>query len=132
MKTLFNYRVHLPLATVLAGGLIVFAGGCSTNPPADVVAQVTRTETSIAQAEQAGALQGALPELQRAKDKLAAAQQAFGKHDYDVTLRLAQEAQLDAQYAAAKAQTAQAQKAAVDVQQSLDTLRQEASRSSGS
>jgi len=108
---------------------ILSLSACSTNPPQDVVQQMTRTQTSIAQAEQAGAPKGALPEFQQAKDKQANAQQALDKRDYERALHLAQEAQLDAQYAAAKAQSEQAQAAAAEVQNSVRDLRQEAGRS---
>ncbi|MGC3981737.1 MAG: DUF4398 domain-containing protein [Steroidobacteraceae bacterium] len=114
--------------SALAAAGIGLMSACSSNPPANVVAQMTRTETSIGQAEQAGAQQGALKDLQQAKSKQAEAQKAFDKHDYKLTLRLAEEAQVDAQYAAAKAQTAQEQQAAADAQKSINTLRQEATR----
>lgn len=126
---MFTRFLYIPLWLGLAvlGGL----GGCSSNPPADVVAQMTRTETSVEQAEQAGAQQGALKELQDAKSKLADAREAFDKKDYKLTLRLAEQAQVDAQYAAAKAQTAREAQAAADAQKSIETLRQEATRSGG-
>lgn len=104
-------------------------GACSTNPPQDVVEQMTRTQASIEQAQQSGAQQGALAELQLAKDKHTSAQQALDKRDYERALHLAQEAQVDAQYAAAKAQAEQAQAAAAQVQDSIRALRQEATRS---
>lgn len=106
-------------------------GGCASNPPENVVAQMTRTETSVEQAEQQGAQQGALKDLQDAKSKLADAREAYNDKDYKLALRLAEQAQLDAQYAAAKAQTAREEQAAADAQKSIETLRREATRSGG-
>lgn len=123
--TTSHSQFHTALGAVIAFTIL---SGCSTQPPADVAQQMTRTQTSVAQAEQAGASQGALPELQQAKDKQADAQKAFDKRDFERALHLAQEAQLDAQYAATKSQSAQAQAAAAEVQQSNQTLKQEASR----
>jgi hypothetical protein len=109
--------------------IALLAIGCaSTKPPAALTSQFVGTDTSIAQAEQAGAAQGALPELQSAKDKRASAQQALEEKKYDVAMRLAQQAQVDAQFAARKAQSAQAQKSAEEVDRSTDKLRDETER----
>lgn len=122
-------RVCLSGVALSIAASVSMLSGCTTNPPVDVTQQMTRAQTSIAQAEQAGASRGALPELQQAKDKQATAQQALDKGDYERALRLAEEAQLDAQYASAKAQSEQAQAAATEVQDSVKALRQEATRS---
>ncbi len=99
--------------------------GCQSAPPAELTQQMTRTETSIDQAQQGGAQQGALTELQQAKDKQAKAQTALEKKEYEVALRLAQQAQVDAQYAQAKSQAAQAATAAREVQRGISSLRDE-------
>jgi hypothetical protein len=87
---------------------------------------MARTEASIHQAEQSGAEQGALQELQAARDKFADAQRALEKKNKDgdaEAVKLAQQAQVDAQYAAAKAQANQQQQAAQEVRSSVNTVR---------
>ena len=102
--------------------------GCASGPPKELETQLVGTDTSIAQAEQSGAAQGALPELQAAKDKRAQAQQAFDKKDWDASLRLAQQAQADATFAAKKSQADQAHKSAVEVDRGTEKLRTETER----
>jgi hypothetical protein len=105
-----------------------FTVGCASGPPRELEAQLVGTDTSIAQAEQSGAAVGALPELQGAKDKRARAQEAFDKKDWDLSLRLAKQAQADATYAAKKAQADQAHKAALEVDRGTEKLRSETER----
>jgi hypothetical protein len=102
--------------------------GCASGPPRELESQLVGTDTSIAQAEQSGAAQGALPELQIAKDKRARAQQAFDKKDWDLALQLARQAQADAIYASKKAQAEQAHKAALEVDRGTEKLRSETER----
>jgi len=114
------------LGSLAACALI--ACGCASGPPKTLESQLVGTDTSIAQAEQSGAAKGALPELQAAKDKRAKAQQAFDKKDWDASMRLAQQAQSDATFAAKKAQADQAQKSAVEVDRGTEKLRTETER----
>lgn len=102
--------------------------GCASGPPRELESQFIGTDTSIAQAEQSGAAQGALPELQLAKDKRAQAQQAFDRKEWDLSLQLAKQAQADAIYAARKAQAEQAHKAALEVNRGTESLRTETER----
>jgi hypothetical protein len=106
-------------------GLGIAAGGCSSVPNEEVEEQFTKTETSMTQAEQTGAQQRALTELQQAKDKLAEAKAAYEEGDEEEALRLAEEAQVDAQYAAARSQAVQDQEAAANVQRGIDAVRQD-------
>lgn len=123
--------LHVATAIVSAAMAVTLLGGCAHQPSAEAVAQVARTQTSIQQAEQAGATQSALQDLQAAKDKLQQAQAALDKKnekDDRRALYLAQQAELDAQYAAAKAQSERQRQAVQEVRQSIESLRQEASR----
>jgi hypothetical protein len=106
----------------------VLAVACASGPPKALEAQLAGTDNSIAQAEQSGAAKGALTELQVAKDKRAKAQDAFDKKDWDVSMRLAQQAQADAAFAAKKAQAGQAQASAVEVDRGTEELRAETER----
>lgn len=118
---------HCVQVSACALGAILFAG-CASGPPPALKSQLTGTDTSIAQAEQSGAAQGALPELQSAKDKRAKAQDAYGDKKWDLSMQLAQEAQVDAQYAASKSQANKAEKSADEVDRATDRLRDETER----
>lgn len=120
-----NFRAGLPLLGVLAAGMLV---GCSS------VSEVTkdrvaRSETSYQQAEQTvGRSEAGAVELQRAKDNLEQAKAALNKKESQKAERYAQVAQLDAELAVSKSQSAAARKAADEVLASIQTLRQEAAR----
>jgi chromosome segregation ATPase len=116
-------RVAVPLA--LAAGLLAGCGGIS-----DLTKErVARSETSVQQAQQTigNSEQGAL-ELQRAKENLDAARKAMKDGNEQLTQRYAQLAQLDAELAVSKSQTASARKAADEMLASIKQLRQEAER----
>lgn len=123
--------IHSIVLATFSGVAALLVGGCAHQPSAEAVAQVAKTQTSIQQAEQSGAMRSALQDLQAAKDKLQQAQVALEKKtnkDDRRALYLAQQAELDAQYAAAKAQSDAQRQAADEVRRSIESLRQEASR----
>ena len=110
---------------VLAAGLLAGCGGIS-----DLTKErVARSETSVQQAQQTvgNSEQGAL-ELQRAKENLDAARKAMKDGKEPMADRYAQLAQLDAELAVSKSQSASARKAADELLASIKTLRQEAER----
>jgi hypothetical protein len=110
---------------VLAAGLLAGCGGIS-----DLTKErVARSETSVQQAQQTvgNSEQGAV-ELQRAKENLDAARKAMKDGKAQPAERYAQLAQLDAELAVSKSQTASARKAADEVLASIKTLRQETER----
>jgi len=116
-------------ASVYSGLLAtVFFLGCATKPPEALKLQLAQTDTSIAQAEQAGAADGSLAELQQAKDKRAGAQAALKERDYDEAMQLAKQAQVDAQFASRKSAAARLQKGADEVERGHDLLRVETER----
>lgn len=115
-------------ASIFAAVALCVGVGCASDPPQSLKAQLAQTDTSIAQAEQAGAAQSGLTELQQAKDKRAKAQDAVKDHDYDVAMRLAQQAQLDAQYASRKSESERANRTAAEVRKGHETLREETER----
>ena len=116
-------RVAVPLA--LAAGLLAGCGGIS-----DLTKErVARSETSVQQAQQTvGSSEQGAVELQRAKENLDAARKAMKDGDEKLTERYAQLAQLDAELAVSKSQTASARKAADEMLASIKQLRQEAER----
>ena len=116
-------RVAGPL--VLAAGLLAGCGGIS-----DLTKErVARSETSVQQAQQTvgNSEQGAL-ELQRAKENLDGARRAMNDRKEQEADRYAQLAQLDAELAVSKSQSASARKAADELLAGIKTLRQEAER----
>jgi hypothetical protein len=121
-----NLSITRPAVPLLvAAGLLAGCGGIS-----DLTKErVARSETSVQQAQQTvgNSEQGAL-ELQRAKENLDAARQAMKDGKEQPADRYAQLAQLDAELAVSKSQTASARKAADEVLASIKTLRQEAER----
>lgn len=121
---------HFGLAA--AAGLLL--QGCSYQRPMEVTQQMARTEAVLQQAEGAGTQELALAELQLARNKLADARAAYGKESKDgdrEAIRLARQAEVDVQYAVAKAQTERQRAATREVQQGVETLRDEARRNSG-
>jgi len=116
----------------MAVALPLLMQGCATyRTPEQVTAQMARTEAVIEQADRSGVAVNSLPDLQKAKDKYAQAQVALEKKSDDGdrrALQLAQQAEVDAQYAAAKSQSTSQEEAAEQVQNGVATLKQEASR----
>ncbi len=104
---------------------------CAYSRPPEVTAQMARTEAVLQQAERSGAQESALPEFQSARNKFAEAQRAYerqSKEGDQKALQLARQAEVDAQYASAKSQTARQQAAAREVEQGVDALLDEARR----
>jgi TRAP-type uncharacterized transport system substrate-binding protein len=97
----------------------------------EVTAQMARTEVVIQQADRSGVAVNSLPELQTAKDKYAEAKIAVAKKSSEgdrTALQLAKQAEVDAQYASAKAQSTSHEMAARDAQSGVETLRTETER----
>ena len=122
-----SLRTEIIAAAVIACGL---AGGCATEgpPPSE---EVTRARTVIEQADKAGAQRYAAADLQRAHDELSNAEKANGEGKYDEARRYAESAEADADVATARATDGEAQRAAQEVAQGNETLRQESARGRG-
>ena len=97
------FRAGLPLLGVLAIGVLA---GCSS--VSEVTKErVARSETSLQQAQQTvGRSEAGAVELQRSKDNLEQAKAALNKKEGETAERYAQLAQLDAELAVAKSQSA--------------------------
>lgn len=120
-----RHEVMVSVVGAAALGILAGCGGVSEMTRQ----QVARSETTVQSAtttlgrSEAGAI-----ELQRAKENLQQAQQAVNKGDEKRAQRFGSDAQLDAELAVAKSQSAAARKAAQELQASNQTLRQEADR----
>lgn len=124
-----------PYATMIAvAAPMLMLQACAYQRPAEVTAQMARTETTLQQAEQSGAEVNSLPELQSAKDKYADAQKALEKKNREgdrIAMQLAKQAEVDAQFASAKAQSTRQEEAAREVKDGVDALRDETKRDTG-
>ena len=133
MKTLNGSKSKLikkwVMTTVMAGTVLVMAGCASIPPPTD---QLAVTKAAIANASASGANEFAPVELKSAMDKLSAAERAMAEKEYVHAKRLAEEAQLAAKLAATKSNTAKAQKAVENAQESNRILREELQRAAPS
>lgn len=101
--------------------------GCATQGPVPTE-QLTRARTLVEQADKADAQRYAPADLQRAHDELSSADKAVNDHKYDDARRYAENAQVDADLASARASSGEAQRAAREVDRSIDSLRQESER----
>jgi hypothetical protein len=119
------FRAGLSALGALALGVVAGCGSVS-----EVTKErVARGETTVQQAEQTvGRSEAGAVELQRAKDNLEQARAALNKKQREPAERYAQLAQLDAELAVAKSQSAAARRAADELLASVKTLREEAAR----
>jgi len=108
-------------AVVVCGSLLA---GCASSPPAPP-SELAVAASTLQDAERAGAVQYAPVELNRAREKVASAQNAMRQENYQDAQRLAAEAEADARLASVKAQAAQAEQALSTVRQDQNVLRNE-------
>jgi hypothetical protein len=114
----------IPIAVLLCG----LAGGCATESPPPTE-EVTRARTVIEDADKAGAQRYAAADLQRAHDELSDAEKANANGQYSEARRYAESAEVDADVATARASDGAAERAATEVAQGNETLREESGRS---
>lgn len=113
------------LMMALAIGALV--AGCAGNVERPT-AELTRARTLVDQAEQAGAQRYAAAELEQARDKLRQADAMAEEGEAEEARQLAVEAALDAELATARTTSSEAQRAAREIERSVEVLRQEAGR----
>lgn len=123
--TLYCRLAHLGGPALAVGAAILMAACASTPPPTDQLAVST---AAVASAVSAGSGQFAAADLRMARDKLDRANVAMTAKDYELARWLAQEAQVDARLAEARANSAKAQKAADELQEGRRILREEMDR----
>jgi hypothetical protein len=110
-----------------AGALaIALMSACATVPPP--TQELAAARAAIDSADVAGAARTSSLELTQARDKLSAAELAARDGNAVKARRLAQEAQVDAQVAQAKASSARSREGLAQAQASLQALREEAAR----
>ena len=117
--------LSLSLAGAAAVGALLVAACASAPPPNSELAVST---AAVAHAVGAGAPALAPAEMRAARDKLDRANAAYAAQDYDSARPLAQQAQVDALLAEAKAEGAKTAQAAAAVTESDRALREEMAR----
>lgn len=106
--------------------MFLLLGACaSTKPPTE---RLTKTEVAIKQAEQVGAGEFAPLEIREARKKLARAKELSDKGDHEKAGRLADQAEVDAELAEAKALSEKAQNAVTQLRESIRILQEEIQR----
>lgn len=123
-------RLRRRLAPLLSG--LIGAGllaACATQPPATNA--LTASATAVDVARSAGAPEFAPAELAAARSKLERARVLAQAGRNLEAIRMAEEADADAQLARAKAAAERSRRAADEVNASLRTLREEMARQSG-
>lgn len=106
---------------------LAFAAGCASAPPRPE-AQLARAEASLTQAEQSGARQYAGVEYDAARDKLGEANRLADAGKTAQAGMVADQARVDAEFAAARSRHQAADKAAKEVRIATETLQEEAAR----
>jgi hypothetical protein len=114
------------LILTTTSALVCVAGaGCASEGPKPTD-ELTKAHTVIAQADKGGAAQRfAAADLQRAHDELSDADRYDAENKYKEAREFAQRAEVDADVAVARGNSAEAQKAAADVAQANSALQQE-------
>ena len=105
--------------------LIAALAACASAPiPRE---QIAVARASVQRAEQAGATELAPVELSTARDKLQRAENAAADHQGQPATQLAEQANVDAELAEASAREHKSHQAEMELEASLQALRQEAS-----
>lgn len=118
-------------AILLTATLGVLAVGACSNISAVTTERVAQSEVAVQQTQQTiGQSESGAVELQQAREDLDAAKQALARGRGEEAERRAMQAQLHAELAVVKVQSAEARRAADEVLASLEMLRQESDRAS--
>ena len=105
--------------------VVTALAACASGPVP--LEQLAVAKESVQRAEQAGATELAPVEMSTARDKLQRAQLAAQNHEGQNATRLADQANVDAQLAEATAREHKSHQADMELEASLQQLRQEAS-----
>jgi hypothetical protein len=126
MKNVSKYEWYRVIGAV--GIAVAVTAGCASVTPA--TERIAISKVAVDNAIDAGGPEFAPAEMKSARDKLARANLAMAEKNYEGARWFAEQAQVDADLAASKSRTAQAQKAAFAVQEDSRVLREELERKS--
>lgn len=131
MKGLF----YLPHRRVLYGSSVVvlscLLAACAHSPQPETNAALQAAEMAIADADRNGVNGYPSPELVESRSKLQQARAAAQKEQMTLAFQLAQESQVDAELASAKATVIKEQQVNTDMEKSIESLKQEMNRNKG-
>lgn len=119
-------RISLWFAVMAVFGLVM--GGCAPTNGALTTQKISQGDKAISEAKESNASLNAPADLNTAEGKLAQAKEALAKKDYGKATRLAEQAQVDADYARAKTSSEKAKKMNEEMQKNIEALRQEIER----
>lgn len=111
--------------------LILALSACAASPERPE-RELARAESAIELVAENGGEEYGQPAFDRARARLDRARQAAAEGDYREALRLAEEAELDAEVAAAQTSHLKAQEALTDINGSIEVLRREIERAQSS
>lgn len=114
-----------PSSAWLTAAVLALSACASAPVPTE---QLAVTTAAVASAVSAGGQELAPAEMSAARDKLVRAHLAVAAKDNEQALRLAQQAQVDAQLAGSKAQAVKARKAQTELDEAARVLREEMAR----
>jgi hypothetical protein len=114
--------------SALAALCISLAACTGVDPP---IAELSRAEASIAEAERDGGQEYGSAALEGARRNLAAAQRATANDDNEEASRLATQADVDAQLAQAQTDRGKSEASLREIDQGLNTLHDESTRNIG-
>jgi hypothetical protein len=115
-----------PRKRLLGASLLLALGACASGPPPDD--EIAAAEVALTEANDAGALERAPAPLALARDKFERAQSAAAAGENTEAARLAEQALVDAQLAAAEARSEVAREHADELRTSIETLHEEVTR----
>lgn len=124
---MFGKHLRPAHAGMLLAALLTF--GCATKEQGPV-AQMATTRAAVNQAESVNARTYAPLELRAAQEKLAQAETAMQAENHTQARQLAERAEADAKLAEAKAQSQKSMAAVDQLNESIQTLREELDRRS--
>ena len=114
------------LRRVLCACTLLGLAACASGPPPD--AEIAAAETAVIEAADANAMERAPAPYALARDKFERARDAAAAGDNREAARLAEQALVDAQLAAAEARSELAREHAEELRTSIQTLRDEVTR----
>ena len=104
---------------------VTLALACASSPVP--TGQVARAKSALEQAESAGAAEHAALEMRTAREKLDRAEKLMAEHDEDGARDAAEQAEVDALLAAAKARRAKAETSVKELQETMGAMQEEMS-----
>ena len=126
MKNFYSLKSNQMSRIGLTVAAAILMAGCASTPAP--VEQIAASRAAVNAASSAGANEFAPLQLKSAMEKMGGAEHAMTEKNYLQARQLAEQAQVDAQLAEAKARSAKAQQAADALMEGSRVLRQEIDR----